>query len=173
MVDEDGAVTENDAESLTTKDNDDDESNKSMDNGTELCKDCPAKFTTQKELENHRIKVHKAKRCGVCQEMFPNQIELRSHTRRTHEIADNTDVSQSNSNDSDNVDPVTSNSQCPICGIIVDESELLSHKTSHDDSWKCAICGIILKNKGNLIMHTRIHVSKLNLFGHIYPHKRK
>lgn len=157
-------MTEIDTERVTTTDNDEEESNKSLENGTEHCEDCPAKFSTQKELENHRIKIHKAKRCGVCQEMFPNQIELRSHTRRVHEIAGNTDGSQLTSNDSDNVVPATSNPQCPICGIIVDESELQSHKASHDDSWKCTICGIILKNKGNLIMHTRIHVSKLSIF---------
>lgn len=160
LVDEENVVAEHDTEQLTTLDNDV-ELNESIENGTELCGNCTAKFATKKELEHHRIKVHKAKRCGICQEIFPNPKELRTHTRRIHEIAENTDGSQSTSNDSDNAIPLSSNRHCPMCGIIVDESELHSHKASHDDSWKCAICGMVLKNKGNLVMHTRIHVSNL------------
>lgn len=50
--------------------------------------------------------------------------------------------------------------RCDYCNEIESTEDLLEqHVAQHDNQFKCVICGAILKHKGNLVLHMRIHVS--------------
>lgn len=117
--------------------------------------------------QQHQLRYHTPKKCGVCQQLFANQMELRTHTRHNHEIEHNANEKFETSK------PVTSTRdndghfRCDICGILETSKELLSeHVALHENQLKCVVCGTILKHKGNLVLHMRIHV-RLNSLNQI------
>lgn len=97
-------------------------------------------------------------------------MELRSHARLLHEV-------ESSSADELNLDSAEVNAaeksiefvyRCSFCGIVESTDELLrKHEELHDNSLKCTVCGIILKHKGNLVLHMRIHVSTITIIIYI------
>lgn len=106
--------------------------------------------------QQHQLRYHIPKKCGVCQQQFANQMELRAHTRQNHEIGQN---SNDETEDSTPKEQDTS-FRCDICGILESSSESLSeHFALHENQLKCVVCGTILKHKANLVLHMRIHVS--------------
>lgn len=86
-------------------------------------------------------------------------MELRTHTRQDHEIeqSSNDEVELTRGDSSHKEDE--GNFRCDICGVLESSSELLfEHVALHENQLKCVICGTILKHKGNLVLHMRIHV---------------
>lgn len=111
-------------------------------------------------LQQHQLRYHIPKKCGVCQKLFANQIELRTHTRQDHEIEhcsnDEAEVSRADAP----INETENNFRCDICGTLESTAKSLSdHVALHENQLKCVICGTILKHKANLVLHMRIHVS--------------
>lgn len=53
--------------------------------------------------------------------------------------------------------------KCHVCGIIADDEEcLFEHHSLHEGkpALQCITCNQMLKSKGSLVRHTRIHVSE-------------
>lgn len=115
-------------------------------------------FITSKQ--QHQLRYHIPKKCGVCQQKFANQMELRAHTRQNHEIeriSNNILADECSAKESDK------NFRCDVCGIFESSSDsLLEHIGLHENQFKCVVCGTILKHKANLILHMRIHVSLIH-----------
>lgn len=106
--------------------------------------------------QQHQLRYHTQKKCGVCQQQFANQMELRAHTRQNHEIEHNSNDETEDSTVKEN----DNNYRCDICGIFESSTESLAeHIALHENQLKCVVCGTILKHKANLILHMRIHVS--------------
>lgn len=101
---------------------------------------------------------------------------MRSHARLIHEV-------ENDSADEINLDPVEANTaeksiefvyRCSFCGIIENTDELLrKHEELHNNTLKCTVCGIILKHKGNLVLHMRIHVSSIIIISYINKYFEK
>lgn len=106
--------------------------------------------------QQHQLRYHTQKKCGVCQQQFANQMELRAHYRQNHEIEHNSNDEAEDSTAKEN----ESNFRCDTCGICESSIDSLSeHIALHDNQLKCVVCGTILKHKANLVLHMRIHVS--------------
>lgn len=121
--------------------------------------------------QTHHLRNHIKKKCGICQTEFPNQIELHAHRRRDHEVS-----IEGETDDNDSVDESPSIKvvvgdkgqgtmyRCDICGIFEDTKESLeSHTALHENRLQCVVCGVVLKHKGNLVLHMRIHVSLVGI----------
>lgn len=147
------------------------------------CEECDIPFNTKKELkvnllfdeialqcqlesciffsiysfsQQHELRYHTPKKCGVCQVIFANNFELRNHARQDHEIEHcSNDEAEFSSSEND------SNFRCDICGMtdgINSNDQLSRHVALHENQLKCVVCGTILKHRANLVLHMRIHV---------------
>lgn len=115
--------------------------------------------------QQHQLRYHTQKKCGVCQQQFANQMELKAHYRQNHEIEHNSNDEAEDSTAKEN----ESNFRCDTCGICESSVDSLSeHIALHDNQLKCVVCGTILKHKANLVLHMRIHVSAKRLFAFMF-----
>lgn len=81
-------------------------------------------------------------------------MKLREHRRNDHEL--------DNESADETLMPMKEEMlyRCDFCNAIeTNESALDEHVAKHEGQFKCVICGAILKHKGNLVLHMRIHVS--------------
>lgn len=86
-------------------------------------------------------------------------MELRTHTRHNHEIEHNSDDKMKSNKAVPSTRDTNGNFRCDICGIAESSKKSLSdHVALHENQLKCVVCSTILKHKGNLILHMRIHV---------------
>lgn len=87
-------------------------------------------------------------------------MKLREHTRQDHEI------------ENDSTDDVTDDPKspeivyrCDFCNATESSVTALDHHVAlHENQFKCVVCNKVLKHKGNLVLHMRIHVSKVFFF---------
>lgn len=115
--------------------------------------------------QQHQLRYHTPKKCGVCQQLFANQMELRTHTRQDHEIEQSSNDEVEFSKTDAMVKDAECQFRCEICGVPENSKESLSeHIALHENQLKCVVCGTILKHKGNLVLHMRIHVSDTIFF---------
>lgn len=114
--------------------------------------------------QQHDLRYHTPKKCGVCQKIFASQIELRSHARQDHEIEHGSNDEAEFSRGDVSTSESETNFRCDICGVAENTKESLSeHVALHENQLKCVVCGTILKHKANLVLHMRIHVSVASL----------
>lgn len=110
-------------------------------------------------VQQHQLRYHTPKKCGICQIVLKNLLELKDHMRETHLIEHSSnDENESSDRSASKLDET--NFRCELCGMTENTKKSLSeHIALHENQLKCVVCGTKLKHKANLILHMRIHVS--------------
>ena len=108
-----------------------------------LCRMCPHKSNSARDLTQHHQKMHGILYCGICKKAFNNPISLRRHEYSHKE----------------------KKFQCSMCQETFNfNSELKTHLIQHQRRAKhlCAFpnCGKLFKNKPDPTRHAKEHTSK-------------
>ena len=108
-----------------------------------ICRMCPHRSDSARDLTRHHQKMHGITYCSVCKKAFNNPISLRRHEYSHKE----------------------KNFQCSMCQENFNfNSELKTHLIQHQRRAKhlCAFpnCGKLFENKPDLTRHAKEHMSK-------------
>ena len=120
--------------------------------GRSLCGECGSHFTDFKTYYKHILTHYEQVICPHCPEQFPTARRLNRHIEAQHEVNESKRILQA--------EKKKSAKPCPICGDLIQSSNITNHIKRHSAPSTCPHCGKMYKSVQDHIERTQCNVPK-------------